>query len=174
MALAVCLLFDPSGDRVVRALWARLEAEGVPSLASHTHGRHRPHLSYVVARSWDIDRLREELAALPDEGPFDLWFQGTVVFPRGRAALAASVSAEVARRQQAVAEAAAASGADLHRHYAPGRWVPHVSVATRGNGLQLPRITRAVNDALPLTVRVTSAALVDSGTGELWPLPLIP
>lgn len=174
MALAVCLLFDPPGDRVVRALWARLEAEGVPSLLTHTHGRHRPHLSYVVTRSWDLARLTDALVTLPDGGPFRVPIQGTVVFPRGRAALAASVSAEVARRQQAVAEAAMASGADLHHHYEPGRWVPHVSVATRGNGQRLPQVARAVNDALPLTLQVASAALVDSGTGELWPLPLVP
>ena len=28
LALAVCLLFDSAGDRLVRQLWARLEALG--------------------------------------------------------------------------------------------------------------------------------------------------
>jgi hypothetical protein len=40
MALAVCLLFDRRTDRALRALWHRLEELGVPTLASHTHGRH--------------------------------------------------------------------------------------------------------------------------------------
>lgn len=56
MSLAVCLLFDREGDRAVREIWARLEADGVPTLLSHTHRRHRPHLSYVVALDWDLDR----------------------------------------------------------------------------------------------------------------------
>ena len=50
MALAVCLLFDARGERAIRALWDQLETLGVPSLRSHTHGRHVPHLSYAVLR----------------------------------------------------------------------------------------------------------------------------
>ena len=44
MALAVCLLFDGRSERLVRDLWSRLEARGVRTLESHTHGKHRPHL----------------------------------------------------------------------------------------------------------------------------------
>jgi hypothetical protein len=53
VALAVCLLFDRRSERALRALWDRLEERGVPSLQSHTHGRHVPHVSYTVLRSWD-------------------------------------------------------------------------------------------------------------------------
>jgi len=52
MALAVCVLFDRAGDRAIRELWERLEAEGVPTLLSLTHGHHRAHLSYAVALEW--------------------------------------------------------------------------------------------------------------------------
>jgi hypothetical protein len=54
VALAVCLLFDRRGERAIRALWDQLESLGVPSLRSHTRGRHVPHLSYAVLRSWDL------------------------------------------------------------------------------------------------------------------------
>jgi hypothetical protein len=50
MALAVCLLFDRRTDRILRGLWDRLEDLGVPTLKSHTHGRHVPHLSLAVLR----------------------------------------------------------------------------------------------------------------------------
>jgi hypothetical protein len=45
MALSVCLLPDETGERAVRRLWHRLEGAGVPTLLSHTHGRHVPHLT---------------------------------------------------------------------------------------------------------------------------------
>ena len=64
MALSVCLLFDPKGEHAVRALWSRLEGHGVPTLATHTHGRHHPHLSYAVLRDGDPDSVRAALDPL--------------------------------------------------------------------------------------------------------------
>jgi 2'-5' RNA ligase len=174
MALAVCLLFDARSDQLMRELWSRLETAGIRTMASHTHGRHHPHLSYAVLRHWDLPRVRSALAALPDHGPFAMSFHGTLSFPRGRAALAPAVTAEVVRRQEEVVSAVVGTGADLHRNYRPGSWVPHVSVATRARGPNLVTVVKAIADALPLTVRVDRAALVDSATGETWPLPHIP
>lgn len=174
MALAVCLLFDHAGDRAVRSLWERLEAEGVPTLLSLTHGRHRAHLSYAVALEWDPDLVRDAVQSLPDAGSFSLSVHGTLLFPRGRAALAASVGADVAARQDRVARAVAGTGAVLHHHYEPGQWVPHVSAATRVKAAQLPTVARLVHDLVPLTLTVASAALIDSSTGDAWPLPSIP
>jgi hypothetical protein len=47
-------------------------------------------------------------------------------------------------------------------------------VATRAQGANLVTVVKAVADVLPMTVRVDRAALVDSATGETWPLPHIP
>lgn len=174
MSLAVCLLFDREGDRVIREIWARLEREGVPTLLTHTHGRHRPHLSYAVALQWDLAGVLEAVSALGDAGGFALDFQGMLAFNRGRAALAAAVTADVASRQERVAAAVAATGAELHHHYERGSWVPHVSLATRATQAQLPAVARAVSDALPLRVRVIRADLINSGTGQSWPLSVIP
>lgn len=171
MAMAVCLLFDRRGDRLMRELWARLEDNGVRTLQSHTHGRHLPHLSYAVLLEWDLEPLRAELGQLPAAEAFELSFHGTVAFPRGRAALVPAVSSGVVRRQEAVARAAARAGGVLHRHYEPGQWVPHVSLATGATGVQLPIVVKAVADVLPLTVTVERTALVDSSTGQYWSLP---
>jgi 2'-5' RNA ligase len=174
MALAVCLLFDARSERQIRGLWARLEAAGVRTLQSHTHGRHHPHLSYAVLRSWDLPRVQAALAGLPDSGPFSLSCFGTLAFPRGRAALAPAVTADLARRQERVVSEVVATGADLHRNYRPGSWVPHVAVATRAQGAELPAVVKAIADILPVSVRVDRAALVDSATGATWPLDHIP
>jgi hypothetical protein len=39
---------------------------------------------------------------------------------------------------------------------------------------KLPVLAAAVYDVLPLEVTADRAALIDSGTGELWPLSHIP
>lgn len=174
VALAVCLLFDARSDLRMRELWSRLEAEGVPTLATHTHRRHHPHLSYAVLRSWDLARVQEALCELPADEPFDMCFHGTLAFPRGRAALAPAITPDVALRQCRTVTAVESTGAELHRHYRVGQWVPHVSVATRAPGPKMATVVRAIADVLPLTVRVDRAALVDSATGRTWPLPHIP
>lgn len=66
------------------------------------------------------------------------------------------------------------TGAELHRNYRPGAWIPHVSVATRAQGSELTTVVKRIADVLPLTVRVDRAALIDSSTGEIWPLAHIP
>ncbi|GAB7004027.1 2'-5' RNA ligase family protein [Nocardioides sp. AN3] len=171
MALAVCLLFDRRADRLIRDLWVRVESLGVMSLATHTHGRHQPHLSLAVLRSWDLGTVRTSLDSLPSGAAINVSCHGSLVFPRGRVALAPSANAALVRRQERVVTAVVEAGADLHRNYVPGRWVPHISVATRTPASQLPRVTTMIADAVPIQIRLERAALIDSGTGEIWPLP---
>jgi hypothetical protein len=174
MALAVCLLFDRRSERLVRELWDRLEAQGVRTLASHTHGRHLPHLSYAVLRSWELERVQEALAGLPAGEPLTLRCHGTLTFPRGRAALATAITADLARRQEAVLAAVEGTGADVHRNYRPGWWIPHVSVATRAQGGTMPAVVKSIADSLPVVLTADRAALVDSSTAETWPLARLP
>ncbi|HET7801848.1 MAG TPA: 2'-5' RNA ligase family protein [Humibacillus xanthopallidus] len=174
MALALCLLFDSRTDRLVRELWERLEARGIRTLLTHTHGRHHPHLSYAVLRAWDADAVGAAVAGLPDGGAVEVSVQGSLVFPRGRVSFACSVSADLAARQERGVAALTSTGADLHWHYATGRWVPHVSVATGASAEQLSVVTAAVSDVLPLTLHCDRASLIDSSTGEVWPLDGVP
>ena len=174
MALAVCLLFDRRSERAVRALWDRLEEQGVPSLRSHTHGRHVPHVSYAVLRSWDPTAVTAALARLNGGEPVQLSFDGIGVFRRGRTWLVAGVSAEFVARQERVVDAVTATGAELHKHYRPGIWLPHCSLAPRATLAQLPDVVAALLDVLPLQARLDRAALVNSATGELSPLPVLP
>lgn len=174
MAFAVCLLFDGRTERALRNLWDRLEERGVATLRSHTHGRHRPHLSYVVLLRWHLEAVREAVAALPDRGPFALTFDALGAFRRGRICLVPAVPADLVPRQEVVLAAVRATGALVHRNYEAGAWLPHCSVAPRARLDQLPVVATTVYDILPLTARVTRAALIDSTTGQVWPLPNVP
>jgi hypothetical protein len=174
VALAVCLLFDPHANRALLGLWERLEERGVPSLRSHTHGRHLPHVSYAVLRTWDHDQVYSAVAQLPDGGPTELSFDAVGLFRRGRAWLLPAVTSNLVVRQETVVDAATATGADLHRHYRPGSWLPHCTLGPRVPLSALPVLAATVYDVLPLRARVDRAALINSATGEVWPLPNLP
>ncbi len=174
MALAMCWLFDRRSERILRNLWDRLEDLGVPTLRSHTHGRHVPHVSFAVLRDWQHDEVMKAVDALPDGGPVSLYFDALGTFRRGRAWLVPAVSADVLERQQRTVAAVTTTGADLHRHYEPGRWVPHCTLAPRVPLVALPLLAAAVYDVLPLEATADHAAVIDSSTGQLWPLPHSP
>ena len=174
MALAVCLLFDAAADRAIRKVWRRLEDAGVPTLLSHTHRRHLPHLSYAVLRKFDVDAVLDAVDHLPQGRPVTLHFDALGMFRRSRCWLVPAVSTDLVTRQERVVDAVLGTGADLHRHYRPGMWVPHCTLAPRLRLDQLTTVARVVYDVLPLTAEVSGAALVNSGTGARYPLTGVP
>jgi 2'-5' RNA ligase len=174
VALAVCLLFDRQSDRALRALWDQLEEHGVPSLRSHTHGQHVPHVSYAVLRTWEQAAVTAAVSSLGEGEPIELSFDGVGLFRRGRAWLLAGVTSDFVARHEQVVSAVLATGADLHKHYQHGMWVPHCSVAPRASLAQLPALAATIYDVLPLRARLDHAALVNSATGEIWPLATMP
>ncbi|GAA5122806.1 2'-5' RNA ligase family protein [Haloechinothrix salitolerans] len=174
MALGVCLLFDGKSQRSIRNLWDRIESEGVPTLRSHTHGQHHPHLSYVVLLHWDADAVRTAVDEVPGYEPFDLTFDALGSFRRGRVCLVPAVPDGLVARQHRVVEAVRRTGAVVHKHYEIDRWLPHLSLANRARLDALPAVAAAIYDVLPLTVRVNRAALIDSATGRVWPLAVLP
>jgi hypothetical protein len=174
MALAVCLLLDQRTERTVRLLWERLEQAGLPSMPSHTHGRHVPHVSYAVVRQWDLAQVRPVVESLPDGGPVELRFDALGTFRRGRAWLGPAVTTDLVRRQERLMRALSAERLDLHRNYLPGWWVPHCTLAPRVRLQALPELAAIVYEVLPLVGRADRAALVDSSTGRVWPLPNVP
>lgn len=174
MALAVCLLFDTRTELAMRRLWTRVEELGVPTLMTHTHGQHHPHLSYAVLRRWKLAEVQEAVTALPDAGPIQLHLDGVGLFRRGRCWLIPAVTSGLATRQERVVAAVESTGAELHRHYRPGLWVPHCTLAPRVPLAAMRDVVAVVYDVLPMRAQVDRAALIDSATGQVWPLPHVP
>lgn len=171
MSLSVCLLLDDKADRSVRQLWRRLEDAGLTTLLTHTHGRHVPHLTFASLLSYDLEEVRAALTALPAQGPTDLQLDALGMFRRSRCWLGPAASGELVARQEAVVEAVEATGARLHRNYRPGSWMPHLTLAPRLHIDDLPVVARHTFEVLPLTATLDRAALIDTSTGELHPLP---
>ena len=171
MALSVCLLLDDRADRTLRALWHRLEAAGVPTLLTHTHGRHLPHLTFASLLDYDLEAVRAALGALPVQQPEPVVLDALGMFRRSRCWLALAPTASVVDRQLATVAAVRAVGARMHRSYEPGAWVPHLTLAPRLHLEQLPVVARHVFEVLPVTATIERAALVDTTTGVVHPLP---
>ena len=167
MALSVCLLLDDRSDRAVRELWQRLERAGIGTLLTHTHGRHRPHLTLASLLEFDLDAVRASVSALDDHQPMPLRLEGLGMFRRSRCWLAPVASEPLLSRQGEVAEAVRRTGALLHRNYEPGTWTPHLTLAPRLHLDQLPTVARHAFEVLPIDGTLERAVLIDTHTGEV-------
>jgi 2'-5' RNA ligase len=170
MTLAVCLTLDRAAERAVLRLWERLEDAGVTTLLSHTHGRHVPHVTLASLRSWDFDTVHRELSLLPAPPPQVVWFDALGIFRRSRCWLVPAPTSALLGRQEAVYETSRRTGADLHQHYRPGVWVPHLTLAPRLHLADLATVAGHVYDVLPLSATLSTITLIDTSTGERHPL----
>lgn len=171
MSLSLCLLLDEAADQAVRRLWRQLEDDGLPSLLSHTHGRHVPHVTLAALNGASWHEVRDVLTALPEAGPHQVTFQALGAFTRSRCSMVPAVSADFLRRHQTVVEALQQAGMPVHRHYLPGTWLPHLTVATRAPLTSLPLIARRVYEVLPLVATLERTAVVDTTTGDVHRVP---
>jgi hypothetical protein len=128
---AIELYFEPDTERRFRALWTALDAAGVPSLADHTHRRHRPHLSLAVADEFAPEPTAAALGVLPLQVALSFQYAGQ--FPGGVLWLGpAPTEALLALQREAVARLDAAE-IPIWPLYRPDVWVPHstLSMAAR-------------------------------------------
>jgi hypothetical protein len=157
------LLPDPALDAVVRGVWQRLAAAGLPALATHGHATNRPHLTLGSAAG--LPPLGAALAGLP----VPVRLSGVLAFPGARAALAWAVVPSRALLDVHAAVQEALGGED--GHHAPGRWTPHVSLALRATPEQRAAAV-ALLGALPEAEgELVAARSYDSGTRTVRPLP---
>jgi 2'-5' RNA ligase len=169
MAYALEFFFDDEADAAVRELWQRLEFAGVPSLATRTHRRHRPHVSFAVAGSVPR-RARAELAgelgllSLPA-----LWLYTLGVFPTGARAifLGAVVDTELLAVHSAVHDVLAGKVTAPSAYYLPGAWVPHCTLAHEVSLPELAKAFAALHPVRPVRATVSEVGITDTRTGDV-------
>jgi 2'-5' RNA ligase len=172
MAQALEFRFDDAADRAVRALWSRLEAAGVASLATRTHGLHRPHVTFALAGaipSGTREALRADLAriAIPR-----LWLSTLAAFSSADEVLmlAAVVDTELLAVHSAVHDVLAGRVKAPSAYHLPGSWVPHCVLA---QGLPPASVSAGFTTLYPvepIRATVTEIAVVDTHTGASDPL----
>ncbi|MER7490302.1 2'-5' RNA ligase family protein [Streptomyces sp. NPDC126497] len=125
------LLPDTATETYVREVWRVMAAAGLPSLAAHRHPTNRPHVTLATCEDLPPS-AGEELAALLDGGlPVPFRLDGLLRFDGRTRALAWRVTedAEVLELHRRVWEVLAATAGRLNPLHAPGRWIPHVTLA---------------------------------------------
>lgn len=170
MAQALEVLFDPTTEAVIKDLWARLETAGVPSLASRTHRRHRPHVSLAVAErigTQQLESLRERLAATH----LDITLYSPAVFPRPGVLYLSVVPTLALLRLHQEMHATLRHGIVGPRDgYSVGAWVPHCTLAQDLTRAQLTRGIDVLHDQPVIPAHLGSLGLLDTATGEVVPL----
>jgi 2'-5' RNA ligase len=160
LVAAIELYLDVDATRRLRTLWAALEAEGIPTMAS-LMDKHRPHVSLAAARRLDPGAVAAALYGLPvGRGlTFDMEFTGQFV---GRVLwLGITPTARLLAHHEEVHDRLAAAGVEVWDLYKPGRWVPHCTVSLRvPNPLMAPAVRRCL-EILPLRATVAGAYLSD-------------
>jgi len=165
---AIELYLDPVSETFVRRIWDDLLWAGLPSLAAYGTHAHRPHVSLsVCGRAVGNEAARGVSEALGESAvPIELSGVGTFPGGRGVVFLAVAVDEALIRVHRGVDDALRRAGIVPWDYYAPGRWVPHCTLAM---GMPPERLGEAMAIALrgglPLSARAIDVAVVDVANG---------
>lgn len=152
----VCSVLPDGAAARVTALWEELERELGLRAATISPV---PHVSYQVARDYDLDVLQEVVAKVAAGArPLRIQTAGLGLFTGASPVLYVPIvrSPELTRFQVAVWSAASVAAEKLDQDYHPGSWVPHV--------------TLVAGDATPANVGAAVELL--SGRDLAWDLEL--
>jgi 2'-5' RNA ligase superfamily len=168
VAHAIEMYFDEPADTAVRRLWQRLADAGLPSMATRTHRRHRPHVSLVVAESLadaDLAPLRPVL--MSRRPALSLYFLGTFPGTQGVLVLGVQVTSELLAFHADVHAALAGQPARHWAYYLPGNWIPHCALAEGLDRSEAGAAFGLLADYRPITAEVTSVGIKDTTTGAI-------
>ncbi|MGC4799061.1 2'-5' RNA ligase family protein [Micromonospora saelicesensis] len=163
------LVCSPGLEVAVRAVWGRLAAAGLPSLARNIHPTNRPHLTLAAVDEFPpgVEHRLTDLfdAALPVPVTLD-----RVVVLDGSAPLVWLVRPTPALTALHAAVWDVLAEADGHRPWhAPDAWVPHLSLALRFRNADL-RVARAVAGGQRPTGDFDAARSYDGTDRSVTPL----
>lgn len=162
------IFLDPDTTAAVEALWSRLDDAHVPSLATRSPARHRPHISVTnVADTLPITPALIGAAEAMLGTPVRLPALG--IFAGLESVLYLAVAAN-----QPLLDGHARLHREIGDHYAgvweyylPGRWVPHATLAMQLDGPTLSRAVGLLHPYTELRAEIASVGLVDFETGKI-------
>jgi 2'-5' RNA ligase len=168
MAHAIEMFLDAEADTEVRRLWAKLADAGLPSMATRTHRRHRPHVTLTVAESLahaDLSEVRQVLRG----GLVDLDLYTLAKFPtdEGVLFLGVVVTGSLLALHARVHEALRGQPVTHWPYYLPDRWVPHCGLAQDVDRESMAAAVSLLYDVKPINAKVVSVGVTDTATGDV-------
>jgi len=170
MSRGILLWPDDAASGAVRAIWERLAERGLPSLATHTHRLHRPHVSLVVAEDLPVAATLAAVGVVPAR-PIPLSIVSAGIFPGGVLYLTCVVTPELLAEQRRVRDLVMPLARDPWPYFEPGGWTPHLTSALELTPAQVAEALPVVLGALPISGWHDLGGLEDGTTGERWPTP---
>jgi len=176
----VVLWPDGSTNQVIRALWDGIEAHGVPSMATHSHKLHQPHVSLTVATHIPVRAALEAVQPVP-RAPIRLLVEAAGAFPAeppsGREGtyvvlfLACVANTELISEQRRVYDAIRPLAVGSWSHLEPATWTPHITTVWALTPEQLATVLPIVISKLPIKGWLDRGGVEDGRTGERWTSP---
>lgn len=142
-----------------------LDAAGIPSLATATHGCHRPHVTLLNATALSItDPLIETLRPLLGT---ELRFDSLAIFPGTSAVLflAARVTQPLLDVHVALHQLVTAERTQRWSHYLPGAWIPHCTLAGGLDTKTTSRTFGLLHQFRSTRAEIAEICAVDTETG---------
>jgi hypothetical protein len=161
---------DSTTSRVIRDLWDAIAVEGVPSMATHTHRLHQPHVSLIVAEQLPVNAVVEVVGPVPPE-PIKLLIEAAGVFPGGFLFLACVASQQLLNEQRRVHRAVQPFAIDPWPYFGQGTWTPHITIGWALTPQELSQALPIVLDCLPIDGWLDNGGVEDGSTGENWTYP---
>lgn len=161
------MYFDDGADAAVRKLWQILADAGLPSLATRTHRRHRPHVSLTVAESLagaELDSLRSALMAR--RPLLHLYVLGAFPGSVGALFLGVRATADLLAFHADIHAAVAGQPVEHWPYYLPGSWVPHCTLAEGLGKAQAGEAFGLLYGHEPITAAVSATGIKDTVTGS--------
>ena len=162
---------DSATGATIRQLWTLLSDHGLPSMATHTHRLHRPHVSLIVAADLPAVEVLTALGPLPSE-PIPLRIEAAGVFPEGFLFLVCVANVALVAEQRRVHEATEKLAVEPWPYFQPGTWTPHITTGWALNNEQLFASLPFVLEALPIHGWLDQGGVEDGTTGEKWCAPV--
>jgi hypothetical protein len=169
MSRGIVLWPDPATGKAVRDLWSELADAGLPSVETHTHGPHQPHVSLVVAESFDVQAAKAAVGAVPST-PIPCRAETAALYRGGALLLPLVANHELLAEHDRVSNILGELPVGRWPHTKPGVWMPHMTCAYN---LASDQVAQAVSIALrylPLSGSLTTGGVEDGTTGENWPI----
>lgn len=169
MVQSVELVLDGLADAMIREQWAALADAGLPSQAHHRSPTNAPHITVAEASLVD-ESVETALSGIPALFPMPITIGPLVVFGSTKFVLVRLVVPHLAllgaHAQVATAFGDSPGQSDL---LAPGRWVPHVTLAHRLTAEQVGQAVELLAGG-PMTYEAEAVAprRFDSDARRTW------